>query len=85
MLMSRSWSLTWTPSWPRSSLCRGTKRLDAFDWNCPQHITSRFTKREIAEAVRPLQERLAELEAEIAKLRAERGVVNPIKQERTSA
>jgi predicted pyridoxine 5'-phosphate oxidase superfamily flavin-nucleotide-binding protein len=47
-------------------------RLDAFDWNCPQHITPRFTEREIAEAVKPLQERLAELEAENAKLRAER-------------
>jgi predicted pyridoxine 5'-phosphate oxidase superfamily flavin-nucleotide-binding protein len=47
-------------------------RLDAFDWNCPQHITPRFTEREIAEAVKPLQARLAELEAENAKLRAER-------------
>jgi len=45
-------------------------RLDAYDWNCPQHITPRFTEREIAEAVRPLQERLAELESENAALRA---------------
>ncbi len=28
-------------------------RLEAFDWNCPQHITPRFTENEIAEAVRP--------------------------------
>lgn len=39
-------------------------RLEAFDWNCPQHITPRFTEREIEQAVRPLHERLAELEAE---------------------
>lgn len=45
-------------------------RLDAFDWNCPQHITPRFTEAEITEAIRPLRDRLAELEAENAALRA---------------
>jgi uncharacterized protein len=45
-------------------------RLEAFDWNCPQHISPRFTEPEIAEAVRPLRDRLAELEAENAELRA---------------
>jgi predicted pyridoxine 5'-phosphate oxidase superfamily flavin-nucleotide-binding protein len=45
-------------------------RLEAFDWNCPQHITPRFTEQEIAEAVRPLQDRLAQLESENAELRA---------------
>ncbi|WP_404711962.1 pyridoxamine 5'-phosphate oxidase family protein [Sphingomonas sp. MMS24-J13] len=45
-------------------------RLEAFDWNCPQHITPRFTETEIAEAVLPLRRRLAELEAENAALRA---------------
>ncbi len=45
-------------------------RLVAFDWNCPQHITRRFTEAEIAVAVRPLQERLAALEAENENLRA---------------
>ena len=39
-------------------------RLEAFDWNCPQHITPSFTEREIEQAVRPLHERLAQLEAE---------------------
>jgi uncharacterized protein len=43
--------------------------LVAFDWNCPQHITPRFTEGEIAEATRPLRERLAMLEAENAALR----------------
>ena len=45
-------------------------RLKAFDWNCPQHITPRFTEQEINEAVRPLRDRLAQLEAENAELRA---------------
>jgi hypothetical protein len=45
-------------------------RLVAFDWNCPQHITPRFTEAEISEAVQALRERLATLEAENAELRA---------------
>jgi uncharacterized protein len=44
--------------------------LEAFDWNCSQHITPRFTEGEIAEAIRPLRERLSALEAENADLRA---------------
>jgi uncharacterized protein len=44
--------------------------LVAFDWNCPQHITPRFTEAEIAEAVQPLRDHLAALEAENAELRA---------------
>ncbi len=44
-------------------------RLEAFDWNCPQHITPRFTEDEIARAVQPLHERLAQLEKENAALR----------------
>ena len=43
--------------------------LDAFDWNCPQHITPRFTESEIAAAVAPLQARLDALEAENQALR----------------
>ena len=35
----------------------------AFDWNCPQHITPRLTLEEVDQAVRPLYERIAELEA----------------------
>lgn len=44
-------------------------KLAAFDWNCPQHLTPRFTEREIDEAIAPLRNRLAELEAENAMLR----------------
>ena len=45
-------------------------RLETFDWNCPQHITPRFTQQEIDGALSPLRERLAELEAENATLLA---------------
>jgi predicted pyridoxine 5'-phosphate oxidase superfamily flavin-nucleotide-binding protein len=41
-------------------------RIAGFDWNCPQHIPSRFTLDEIEDAVTPLRERVAELEAKLA-------------------
>lgn len=44
-------------------------RLHAFDWNCAQHITPRFTAPEIAAVVNPLRARIAELEAELKALR----------------
>lgn len=46
----------------------------AFDWNCPQHITQRFTADDVATAVGRLQGRIAELEAEVASLRQAGGV-----------
>ena len=36
--------------------------IEAFDWNCPQHITPRFTPAEIETVITPLQQRIAELE-----------------------
>ncbi len=36
--------------------------IEAFDWNCPQHITPRFTPAEIETAVAPLRQRVADLE-----------------------
>ena len=45
-------------------------RLEAFDWNCPQHITPRFTEDEVTEAVRPLRDRVKALQAEVDALRA---------------
>lgn len=44
--------------------------LEAFDWNCPQHITERFTIEEIQQLNAPLYEHVAKLEAEIAQLKA---------------
>lgn len=44
--------------------------LDAFDWNCPQHITPRFTMADIEEGVSALHQRIAALEAENATLKA---------------
>jgi predicted pyridoxine 5'-phosphate oxidase superfamily flavin-nucleotide-binding protein len=45
--------------------------LETFDWNCPQHISPRFTAAEIETAVSPLHTRIAALEAENRALRAQ--------------
>jgi len=44
--------------------------VEAFDWNCPQHITPRYTAEELQDILAPVQEKLAKLEAENAALRA---------------
>ena len=45
-------------------------RVEAFDWNCSQYITPRFTEGEIARVTAPLLERLRMAEAENADLTA---------------
>ncbi|GJE62790.1 pyridoxamine 5'-phosphate oxidase family protein [Methylobacterium trifolii] len=42
-----------------------TVAVEAFDWNCPQHITPRFTADEVEAAAAPLHTRIAELEARL--------------------
>lgn len=39
-----------------------------FDWNCPQHITPRFTTTQIEAATQPLHEEIARLRARISAL-----------------
>ncbi|WP_404359414.1 pyridoxamine 5'-phosphate oxidase family protein [Methylotuvimicrobium sp. KM1] len=51
-------------------------RLENYDWNCPQHITPRFTEQEIAEAIRPLRERLEVLETVNNELRTLQPIAN---------
>jgi predicted pyridoxine 5'-phosphate oxidase superfamily flavin-nucleotide-binding protein len=46
-------------------------RVEAFDWNCQQHIIPRFTEEEIGEALGPLEKRMQGLEDENKKLRGE--------------
>ncbi len=47
--------------------------LDAFDWNCPQHIARRFDAADVAQAVGSLQARIEKLEAENKALRENAG------------
>jgi predicted pyridoxine 5'-phosphate oxidase superfamily flavin-nucleotide-binding protein len=44
--------------------------VEAFAWNCSQHITPRYTEAEVARAIAPLEARLAALEAENVRLAA---------------
>lgn len=44
--------------------------IEAWDINCPKHITPRYSEAEIAPTVAELQGRIDELEAELAALRA---------------
>jgi hypothetical protein len=43
--------------------------IEAYDWNCPQHIIPRFTIDEINEAFLPQQEHIKLLEEEVKKLK----------------
>jgi uncharacterized protein len=53
-------------------------RIEAFDWNCSQHITPRFTAEQIKEALAPLELRLQELESENKKLREAQQSTQPV-------
>lgn len=44
--------------------------VEAYDWNCPQHITPRFTAEEIEEILQPQYQHIKNLEAEIIDLKA---------------
>lgn len=43
--------------------------IAAFDWNCPQHITPRYTAEEIRESMNALEQRMHSLEQENETLR----------------
>jgi predicted pyridoxine 5'-phosphate oxidase superfamily flavin-nucleotide-binding protein len=45
--------------------------VEAYDWNCPQHITPRYTAEEIREGMRSIEQRVEQLDAENRALRAE--------------
>jgi predicted pyridoxine 5'-phosphate oxidase superfamily flavin-nucleotide-binding protein len=43
--------------------------IKAYDWNCPQHITPRFTEAEIAAMTAPREEYILQLEQQLQDLR----------------
>jgi len=45
--------------------------VDAFDWNCQQHITRRFTEEQIRNVLTPFEKRMEELVEQNEKLRSE--------------
>jgi predicted pyridoxine 5'-phosphate oxidase superfamily flavin-nucleotide-binding protein len=45
--------------------------LEAFDWNCPQHITPRYTKEELQPVLDSMESQLRQLQAENRQLRSQ--------------
>lgn len=45
--------------------------IEAWDVNCPQHIHKRFSQRQIAPIIEKMQSRIAELEAELQRVKGE--------------
>ena len=43
--------------------------IDGFDWNCPQHITPRFTKDQVEQVIGQKDAEIARLEAEVKRLK----------------
>ena len=43
--------------------------IEAYDWNCPQHITPRYTVDDVETALIPQQKHIAKLEQEIRELK----------------
>ncbi len=41
--------------------------IEAYDWNCPQHITPRYTAQEVEEALEPQRAYIRQLEEELKK------------------
>lgn len=44
--------------------------VEAFDWNCSQHITPRYTDAQVRSVVAPLETRIQQLEEQLAALQA---------------
>jgi predicted pyridoxine 5'-phosphate oxidase superfamily flavin-nucleotide-binding protein len=50
----------------------------AFDWNCPQHITPRFSEEELSGLIGPLKQQVERLEAENETLKVTRAASAPV-------
>ncbi|MET7672096.1 pyridoxamine 5'-phosphate oxidase family protein [Micromonospora luteifusca] len=48
-----------------------TVDVHGYDWNCPQHITPRFSEAELSDALAPMRDELARLRADNRALRAQ--------------
>lgn len=57
------------PSYAARSERAALIQVEAFDWNCPQHITPRFTPEELDEALTSVREEIECLRTENQRLR----------------
>jgi predicted pyridoxine 5'-phosphate oxidase superfamily flavin-nucleotide-binding protein len=58
------------PDYPASVERAVVITVEALDWNCPQHITPRFTEAELEVALAPVRDEIAALRTENARLRS---------------
>ncbi|MET0314756.1 MAG: pyridoxamine 5'-phosphate oxidase family protein [Hansschlegelia sp.] len=56
------------PGYPATIERAAVVRVEAFDWNCPQHITPRFTQEELEQVLAPVREEIQRLRAENERL-----------------
>lgn len=52
-------------------------RIEAFDWNCQQHITPRYTEEQIVKVISPMRQKLIELEKANEELRQKIALLSP--------
>lgn len=50
-------------------------QVEAWDVNCPQHIHKRFSQKQVAPVIEELQQRIQELELQLAVLQANQGTI----------
>jgi predicted pyridoxine 5'-phosphate oxidase superfamily flavin-nucleotide-binding protein len=48
--------------------------IEGYDWNCPQHITPRFTQAQVLSMIAPLRDRVGELESAVADARHNKSI-----------
>jgi predicted pyridoxine 5'-phosphate oxidase superfamily flavin-nucleotide-binding protein len=58
--------------------------VDAYDWNCPQHITPRYTVEELRDGMKDVEKRMHALEQENDSLRKQLAAVQANYKEHTS-
>ena len=56
----------YSPSYPADPQRAILIHIEAWDWNCPQHIPHKYSEQEVQSMVEPLRTRIAELEAQLA-------------------
>jgi predicted pyridoxine 5'-phosphate oxidase superfamily flavin-nucleotide-binding protein len=58
--------------------------IEAYDWNCPQHITPRYTVEELRDGMKDVEKRIQTLEQENESLRMELAAARAISKESAS-
>jgi uncharacterized protein len=58
--------------------------VEAYDWNCPQHITPRYTVEELRDGMKDVEKRIQSLEQENESLRKQLAAIHANSKEHTS-